>query len=99
MGCGQERTWPVCSKPAGNSTQGVCDLSGNVWEWVQDTYRKNYRGAPGDGTAWDTGASSRVDRGGGWRDAGSFLRASGRYGVDPSGRYGSLGFRLARSNP
>jgi iron(II)-dependent oxidoreductase len=33
-GCGQRRTWPVCSKPAGNSTQGVCDLAGNVWEWT-----------------------------------------------------------------
>ena len=25
---------PVCSKPAGNSSQGVCDLAGNVWEWT-----------------------------------------------------------------
>ena len=35
-GCGQDRTWPVCSKPAGNSKQGVCDLAGNVWEWTDD---------------------------------------------------------------
>jgi formylglycine-generating enzyme required for sulfatase activity len=99
LGCGQSRTWPVCSKPAGNSTQGVCDLSGNVWEWVQDTWHDNYRGAPGDGTAWDTGASSRVFRGGSWSNAGSNLRASYRRRRAPSRRRGDLGFRLARSNP
>ena len=104
-GCGQERTWPVCSKPAGNSTQGVCDLSGNVYEWVQDSYEVSdsyeisYRGAPDDGTAWETGASLRVARGGCWDGTGSYLRASDRYRSFPSvGRY-DFGFRLARSNP
>jgi formylglycine-generating enzyme required for sulfatase activity len=95
-GCGQERTWPVCSKPEGNSTQGVCDLSGNVWEWVQDTYQETYKGAPGDGTAWETGASDRVVRGGSWLGSGSYLPASRRRGSGPSSRVRSLGFRLAR---
>jgi formylglycine-generating enzyme len=36
-GCGLDSTWPVCSKPAGNSRQDVCDLSGNVWEWTQES--------------------------------------------------------------
>ena len=96
-GCGQERPWPVCSKPAGNSTQGVCDLAGNVAEWVQDTYQNSYMGAPSDGTAWEAGASSRVFRGGSWGGTGSGLRASGRYRSDPSNRNNYLGFRLARS--
>ena len=35
-GCGKRSTWPACSKPKGHTAQGVCDLGGNVWEWVAD---------------------------------------------------------------
>ena len=33
-GCGMDSTSPVCSKPSGNSVSGMCDLSGNIWEWT-----------------------------------------------------------------
>jgi formylglycine-generating enzyme required for sulfatase activity len=31
----QDKSAPVCSRPAGNSPEGVCDLYGNADEWVE----------------------------------------------------------------
>ena len=33
-GCGEDRTDEVCQRPSGNSDAQLCDMSGNVWEWV-----------------------------------------------------------------
>jgi formylglycine-generating enzyme required for sulfatase activity len=42
-------------------------MSGNVWEWVQDEWNRDYTGAPTDGSAWENKYSSgRVVRGGGF---------------------------------
>ena len=41
-GCGTGTTLPVASRPAG--PWGLHDMSGNVWEWVQDAYTECYRG-------------------------------------------------------
>ncbi|MBU1896168.1 formylglycine-generating enzyme family protein [Myxococcota bacterium] len=97
-GCGRgNATWPVCSKPQGNTEQGMCDMSGNVWEWVADYYG-SYDSTPRDGTEHLSG-SNRVFRGGGWFNYASSLRAARRYRYVPSNRYFDLGFRLARSLP
>ena len=97
-GCARNSTWPVCSKAPGNSDQGVCDLAGNVWEWVEDWYHSSYEGAPQDGTAWAHGSDSRrVRRGGSWNNPAANLRAAYRSRYDPGRRYGLLGGRCARS--
>ena len=98
-GCGKKRTWPVCSKSKGNSTHGVCDLAGNVSEWVQDQYHSSYVNAPSDGSAWGGGTSDRVLRGGSWKVAATYLLGTARDRSGPSSRILSLGFRLARSVP
>lgn len=47
---------PVCSRPKGNTAQGLCDMLGNgEFEWVEDHWHDDYRGAPNDGTAWMKG--------------------------------------------
>ena len=99
-GCGSGTTMPVCSKPAGNTAQGLCDMVGNVWQWVQDKYQSSYANTPLDGSASEGAGSSRVLRGGsfGSRDAGR-LRADHRlYDFAPADRYDGIGFRLARSS-
>lgn len=96
-GCGTNSTMPVCSKPKGNTAQGLCDMSGNVWQWVQDKYQDSYKGAPIDGSAFEGAGSARVIRGGSFvSDVASYLRADSRSGGGPGFRGNGVGFRLVR---
>jgi formylglycine-generating enzyme required for sulfatase activity len=89
--------------PVGEKRQnafGLYDMHGNVWEWVQDRYRDNYNGAPGNGAAVEGNNSARcVLRGGSWYHHAFNLRAASRYGSPPSSRSKYDGFRLARTRP
>jgi formylglycine-generating enzyme required for sulfatase activity len=101
-GCGRDRTWEVCSKTGGNTTQGLCDMGGNVWEWVLDEWHSSYSGAPSDDIGWcsdrgcdgDTSAL-RVRRGGGWYNDASYLRSAFRNSSSPGLRIIYLGFRVS----
>ena len=96
-GCGKDGTWPVCSKPKGTTKQGLCDMAGNVWEWVQDRYQDDYSSAPLDGSAYVKSGRNRSRRGGSWNSPVPFLRATLRNGRGPGYIYYSLGFRIAKS--
>ena len=78
---------------------GLYDMSGNVWEWVQDTWHGNYSGAPTDGSAWAGGSGSRVLRGGSWYNKPLSARAAYRLINDPAERIENYGCRLARTLP
>ena len=95
--CGWRATAPVCSNPSGNTEQGLCDMAGNAWEWVEDWYHNSYNGAPSDGSAWvDPTGSYRVFRGGSWYGDASNVRVALRDYYDPGNRDYYLGFRVAR---
>ncbi len=73
------------------------DVSGNVLEWVQDCYRKNYDAAPSDGSAVEfAGCSERVARGGSYRSTIKNMRVTRRYHFPPGVRVDNIGFRLVR---
>jgi formylglycine-generating enzyme required for sulfatase activity len=79
---------------------GLHDLSGNVWEWVEDCAHSAYDGAPEDGTAWLEAhgghCGARVLRGGSWYLTPGFLRTSIRIWLYASHRGLNVGFRLAQ---
>jgi len=77
---------------------GIYDMSGNVWEWVNDWYDKEYYSigslnnpeGPANGTY-------RVIRGGSWGSSLKFVRTSDRFRILSDDRSFNLGFRLARA--
>ncbi len=97
-GCVRKRTWPVCSKPDGNTSQGLCDMAGNVFEWTADHNHDTYKGAPSDGSAWTSGSSdSRVARGGGWYFNKLGHHTTQRFAHPKGFRALNIGLRVCRS--
>ena len=95
--CGDswEYTAPVGSFPA--NPWGLHDMHGNVWEWVQDCWNDNYKGAPKDGSARTSGdCGRRVVRGGAWSNDARHLRSADRDRDARASRGNGIGFRLAQ---
>ena len=90
------KTQPVGGKKPNGL--GLYDMSGNVWEWVQDWWIENYEGAPTDGTAWfrKGGAGQGVIRGGSWNCVSLKLRPAYRNSTYAGDRSNGIGFRLAQ---
>ena len=101
-GCRTGNTAEVCSRPAGNTTgpASLCDMAGNVLEWVEDDLHNGYVGAPADGSAWidrPTRSERRVIRGGGFDGTPYNLRTTSRTSIPAEGWGTTTGFRMARS--
>jgi formylglycine-generating enzyme required for sulfatase activity len=90
-------TTPVSRFPP--NPWGLRDMHGNVLEWCEDNWHKDYNGnPPTDGSVWRGGdASSRVLRGGSWDDGPHGLRSAIRARIHPDNRNYWVGFRVART--
>jgi len=88
-------THPVGIKLA--NELGIHDMSGNVWEWVNDWYGNYAADLKTDpqGLSW---GSYRVYRGGSWIFFARDVRVSARHNISPGMGLRTVGFRLARSS-
>lgn len=94
-GNSNKTTHPVGEKQP--NKWGVYDTTGNVWEWTQDCWNKNYGGAPTNGSAWTNGdCGNRMYRGGGWYGDVYNSRSAYRDDYSPDFRSRFSGFRLLR---
>jgi len=90
------KTHPVGQKrPNG---LGLYDMSGNVWEWVRDSYDEDYyRNTPKNDPQGPGSGQNRVLRGGAWIYEPWHLRVSARGRYSPGLRTNDAGFRLGLS--
>jgi len=80
---------------------GLYDMLGNVFEWVQDCWHQDYRGAPTDGSAWRANGDCNQHnlRGGSWFTAPTLVSTAARNRFEETYRSNSIGFRLVREIP
>jgi formylglycine-generating enzyme required for sulfatase activity len=103
-GNSKKLTNPVATKQSNG--WGLYDMSGNVWEWVEDNFHDNYLDnddnknlAPTDGSVWKGDDEMRVIRGGSWGTDVQNVRSTGRAADVPHVRNYDYGFRLVRTLP
>ena len=78
-------TTPIGRYPYNGTPEGLYDMAGNVWEWIEDWF--------------DVDSSSKALRGGSWDAIRSNLRCSARGFISPVLSYNSVGFRVIRPSP
>jgi formylglycine-generating enzyme required for sulfatase activity len=78
---------------------GLYDMHGYLWEFVSDSWHKDYQDAPSDGTSWepDSRELPKVMRGGSWRDPFPLLRSSARWPIPNHAKSDAIGFRCVLS--
>ncbi len=88
---------PPGALAAGRSPYGVYDMTGNVAEWVADSYDENYyKKAPYRDPPGPEEADLKVIRGGSWRETSHNARLSKRFTAKKWRTDSTIGIRCAR---
>jgi len=91
-------TAPVGTYPTGASPYSVCDMAGNVWEWVADWYNEDYYATgPAENPEGPDAGKLKVVRGASWNHREHSQRCANRYYCYPDSWGNTLGFRCAKS--
>lgn len=96
---GYDQAAPVGSFPRGASWVGALDMTGNVWEWVNDWYDSDYYGAlpaPVEDPQGPSEGTTKVIRGGGWSPYPRIVRPTQRSYATPDSYNLDTGFRCAQ---
>lgn len=91
---------PPGSFEAGRSPYGVYDMTGNVAEWVADTYDEHYyRKSPFRNPPGPEEGQHKVVRGGSWRETPHGARLAKRFQAKMWRTDSTIGFRCAKDVP
>jgi formylglycine-generating enzyme len=90
---------PVGTHPKGDSTYGIHDMTGNVWEWVSDWYQLDYyRNSPLRNPQGSLDGKYKIVRGGSWINNPDTLHSAFRRWSFPEVRFNDTGFRCAKDS-
>ena len=90
-----DETHPVGQKKANGF--GLYDMSGNVWEWTWDSWKRDYGDSISNPSFVDVKGDKRVFRGGSWSFDARHARVSFRLRFFASFRLPFVGFRLVKN--
>ena len=94
----ENSTSPICSFPT--NAFGLCDMHGNIYQWIEDCYETNISSLPTDGSAVKDGnCAVRGFRSNSFESNPKSLRSANRafvYAPNTRGR-NYLGFRVAKT--
>jgi formylglycine-generating enzyme required for sulfatase activity len=87
-----DQTQPVARKAP--NQLGLYDMSGNIWEWCQDSFSSNLKAIPLDGSPCVRPGNERVLRGGCFHNWAAHCTVSKRYEIARDFHDGCIGFRV-----